>query len=90
MLGAVEDGQSVQVGQFVLEWLHTPGLREGGREETEEERIIREAEEEAEYLATLSNFHWFVYPFFKMLEMACDKIFGCKKNLDEQNRIRKE
>ena len=34
MLGAVEDGQSVQVGQFVLEWLHTPGLREGGREET--------------------------------------------------------
>ena len=53
------------------------------KEETEEERIIREAEEEAEYLATLSNFHWFVYPFFKMLEMACDKIFGCKKHLDE-------
>ena len=39
-----------------------------------------EREEENEYLATISNFHWFVYPFFKCLEHFCDKIFGCKRH----------
>ena len=45
--------------------------------------------EEAEYLATLSNFHWFVYPFFKTIEVACDKIFGCKKHAEEYNEKRR-
>lgn len=39
----------------------------------------KEWAEECEYLTTLSNFHWFMYPFFKTLEAACDKVFGCKK-----------
>jgi len=43
-----------------------------------------EREEENEYLATISNFHWFVYPFFKCLERICDKVFGCKKHAIEQ------
>ena len=40
---------------------------------------IAEREEETAYLGTLSNFHWFVYPFFKTVETVCDKIFGCKR-----------
>ena len=46
--------------------------------------------EEAEYLETLSFGHWLVYPWFKMIEMACDKVFGCKKELEEENRKRRE
>ena len=63
---------------------------EEDREETEEERIERENHEEAEYLATLSNFHWFVYPFFKTLEVFCDKIFGCKKHVERENELRRQ
>lgn len=47
--------------------------------------MIQERIEEAEYLETLNNFHWVVYPWFKLLEAVCDKIFGCKKRLDEEN-----
>ena len=61
--------------------------------ETEEEKAAKEAEraivkermDEAEYLETLSTFHWFVYPWFKLLEAACDKVFGCKRQLDDEN-----
>ena len=60
------------------------------QEETEEERIARENHEEAQYLATLSNFHWFVYPFFKTLEAVCDKVFGCKKHLAKENALRQQ
>ena len=45
--------------------------------------------EEAEYLETLSTFHWLVYPWFKLLETACDKVFGCKRHLDRENEIRR-
>jgi len=60
------------------------------QEETEEERIARENHEEAQYLATLSNFHWFVYPFFKTLEVVCDKVFGCKRQLAQENARRQQ
>ncbi len=42
-----------------------------------------EREEETEYLATISNFHWFVYPFFKCVERICDRVFGCRKHAME-------
>ena len=45
--------------------------------------------EEAEYLETLSTFHWLVYPWFKLLETACDKVFGCKRHLDRENELRR-
>ena len=45
-----------------------------------------EREEENEYLASISNFHWFVYPFFKCIERICDKLFGCKKYALEQRQ----
>lgn len=44
-----------------------------------------ERQEETEYLATLSNFHWVMYPFFKTLECLCDKVFGCKKKAQQVN-----
>ena len=47
--------------------------------------ILLERQEENEYLATLSNFHWFVYPFFKTAEKLCDKIFGCKRQAEAIN-----
>lgn len=47
--------------------------------QTEQERLQAEREEEAEYLETISNFHWLVYPFFKTIETMCDKVFGCKR-----------
>lgn len=50
--------------------------------QSEEEKKQREIEEEAEYLETLSTFHWIVYPFFKTIETVCDKIFGCKRKLE--------
>jgi hypothetical protein len=50
----------------------------------------RERIEEAEYLATLSNFHWVVYPFFKTLETVCDKIFGCKRRAVNLNNDLRE
>ena len=53
--------------------------------QSEEEKKQREIEEEAEYLETLSTFHWIVYPFFKTIETVCDKIFGCKRKLEAQN-----
>ena len=57
---------------------------------TEEDRLAIERQEEAEYLATLSNFHWFVYPFFKTIEVACDKVFGCKSRLKQENEKRRQ
>ena len=45
--------------------------------------------EEAEYLETLNTFHWLVYPWFKVLETACDKVFGCKRTLDAENDKRR-
>lgn len=54
-----------------------------------ERALAQERMEEAEYLETLSTFHWLVYPWFKLLETACDKVFGCKKQLDEENRKRR-
>lgn len=45
----------------------------------------KERQEENEYLGTISNFHWFVYPFFKCVEHLCDKIFGCKRKAKELN-----
>ena len=52
-----------------------------------------EREEENEYLETLGNFHWVMYPFFKTLECVCDKIFGCKRKatkLNEEFRKQRE
>lgn len=43
-----------------------------------------EREEENEYLASISNFHWFIYPFFKCAERVFDRIFGCKKYAMEE------
>ena len=51
--------------------------------------LVRERMEEAEYLETLNHFHWLVYPWFKMLEACCDKIFGCKRRLDTENDARR-
>ena len=42
---------------------------------------------EKEYLETLSNFQWFVYPVFKMIEATCDKVFGCKRRAEAQNQL---
>ena len=53
-------------------------MPEPERELTEAEKFEMEWRNEAEYLSTLSNFHWFVYPFFKTLEVGCEKVFGCK------------
>ena len=58
------------------------------KELTPEELLIIERNEETEYLATLSNFHWFVYPFFKTIEVACDKVFGCKSRAQKENEKR--
>ena len=55
------------------------------KELTTEELLIIERNEETEYLATLSNFHWFVYPFFKTIEVACEKVFGCKSRAQKEN-----
>lgn len=50
-----------------------------------------ERAEETEYLGTLSNFHWVMYPFFKSVERVCDKIFGCKrKALKVNEELRKK
>jgi len=45
--------------------------------------------EEAEYLESLSHFHWLVYPWFKLMEAACDKVFGCKRKCDQENERRR-
>ena len=55
----------------------------------EERRLAQERMEEAEYLETLNTFHWLIYPWFKMIEVACDKVFGCKKKLDAENQKRR-
>lgn len=52
-----------------------------------------ERAEETEYLATLSNFHWVMYPLFKTLETVCDKIFGCRRKalkVNEEFRQQRE
>jgi len=59
------------------------------QELTEEQKFELEWREEAEYLSTLSNFHWFIYPFFKTLEVACDKVFGCKSRAMRENERRR-
>lgn len=47
----------------------------------EEKMALQEAiEEEAEYLGTLSNIQWFIYPFFKTIERIIEKTCGCCKN----------
>jgi hypothetical protein len=60
------------------------------RAECEEEPELTpeeiEREEENEYLASISNFHWFVYPFFKCVERIFDKLFGCKKYALEERQ----
>jgi len=33
----------------------------------EEEKVIEERMEEAEYLGTLGSFHWVIYPWLKMI-----------------------
>jgi hypothetical protein len=58
-------------------------------EQEAERKLAMERMEEAEYLETLSMFHWLVYPWFKMVETACDKVFGCRKKLDEENEKRR-
>ena len=58
-------------------------------DESEDAKKAREVIEEAEYLATLSNFHWFIYPFFKTIEVVCDKIFGCKSKAEKFNEERR-
>lgn len=40
---------------------------------------------EAEYLSTLSNVEWFIYPFFKMVEVCCEKVTGCKSRARRVN-----
>jgi glycyl-tRNA synthetase beta subunit len=49
---------------------------------TELEKIAKknaEIQEEREYLETLSNIQWFIYPFFKFIEKICEKTCGCCK-----------
>jgi hypothetical protein len=61
--------------------------------EVEKTAIELEREEETEYLATLSNFHWVVYPFFKCLEVLADKACGCKRKavkVNEEFRLKRE
>lgn len=55
------------------------------RELTDAEKFELEWRNEAEYLATLSNLHWFIYPFFKTLEVGCEKVFGCKSRARKEN-----
>jgi hypothetical protein len=43
--------------------------------------------DEAEYLSTLNNFHWLVYPFWKMIETFADKLCGCKRNVEAKNQM---
>ena len=52
---------------------------------TAEERKWKAIHEEAEYLKTVSNLQWFIYPFFKMIEAAVEKTCGCCKR--ERQRI---
>lgn len=59
-------------------------------EEPEQTQEEIEREEETEYLATLSTFHWVMYPFFKTIEKVCDKIFGCKRKAEKLNSEWKE
>ena len=42
---------------------------------------------EKEYLETLTNFQWLVYPVFKMAEAVADKFFGCKRAAEAQNKL---
>lgn len=60
-------------------------MPEPERELTDAEKFELEWRNEAEYLATLSNFHWFVYPFFKAVEVVCEKTFGCKSRARREN-----
>jgi len=52
--------------------------------------VEQERADEALYLAELSNFHWVVYPFFKTIEVLCDKMFGCKRSALKVNEEIKE
>jgi len=45
----------------------------------------QEWRDEAEYLKTLNNFHWLVYPFWKMIERVADKMCGCKRSVEAKN-----
>ena len=46
---------------------------------------LQAIEDEAEYLSTLSNVQWLIYPFFKFFERIVEKTCGCCKN--EKGRI---
>ena len=52
-------------------------LLEAARKEQEKWDKINE---EAEYLGTISNIQWFIYPFFKLIEALVEKTFGCCKS----------
>ena len=39
-----------------------------------------EIQEEKEYLETLTNVQWFIYPFFKAIEAIVEKTIGCCKS----------
>jgi hypothetical protein len=54
----------------------------------EQEKIEKknaEIQEEKEYLETLTNIQWFIYPFFKFLEVVCENTFGCCKSERRRN-----
>ena len=40
----------------------------------------QEIKDEADYLKTLTNVQWFIYPFFKTIEVVVEKTFGCCKS----------
>lgn len=88
------DAQAVKDKQFSKNIFDKGGLYSDKpdapeeRELTEQELLEMEWKEEAEYLATLSNFHWFVYPFFKTVEVLCDKVCGCKRRAERENERR--
>lgn len=55
---------------------------------TEQERVEIERRDETEYLATLSNVQWFIYPFFKTFEVIGERFCGCKSRARRENERR--
>ena len=51
----------------------------------EKQKELDKIEEEAEYLETVNNIQWIIYPFFKLIESFIEKTCGCCKN--ERGRI---
>ena len=56
----------------------------------------RAIDEETAYLGTVSNVQWFIYPFFKMIEMLVERSFGCckserlRRNREEPEKAKEE